>query len=232
MIQKTCERIAGGLGKEVCARVRVGDGKPREIGEDAEPLLQVSAGNSSSGAGRRRAGNPSSSRRTRIGTATLPGSGCRPRRLGRVLCAPARRTVPPSRCVPARADDRRLRQRSFQREQTADLSARPGARSQRFRRRRPRESERPRRIRHRRLSRLPWRRARRSPRESRNSATATASSRKAACWSRSSLDALRGRACDRVPWRPRRSRRDYSSPARRLTGRRGGGGPRRPCSSH
>src|SRR6476469_9375272 len=41
MIQQTGQRIARGLGQEVCARVGVGDREPCEVGEDAEPLLHI-----------------------------------------------------------------------------------------------------------------------------------------------------------------------------------------------
>jgi hypothetical protein len=41
MIQETSQRIAGGLGQEVRARVRICDCEPGEVGEDAEPLLDI-----------------------------------------------------------------------------------------------------------------------------------------------------------------------------------------------
>ena len=41
MVQEPGQRIAGGLGQEARARVGVRDREPDEIGEDAEPLLQI-----------------------------------------------------------------------------------------------------------------------------------------------------------------------------------------------
>ena len=233
MVQKAGQRVAGGLSQEParrrrCSRLRARrDLRRRRAAAPPDPL----GIRSSERAATRR--EPHSSRRTRIGTATPPGADafagfgsprliCA-RRLGAVRACRTTRAGHDRYARPGPSSGIRVPVCRPPIRQEPTTSATPSTRKRTTAPSRPRRLQRP-----------PSQPARRSPPAARISATATANSRRAACWS------SRSRTRDSRSARGCRSRGcfsadafDYSFTCTTYASPDGAGEgvPRRPCLS-